>query len=156
MGAGYIISGVLITQKGGSSLMEFGTEGLQDLVEHNSGDEWTKRVILRVSLALNEVAGVAIRFVVIEFVGIPRSIRIGVSASFRKPCHQIIHSYSELTIHLPFSSYMARTLVKQEYKIEVRGGSTKTIDCIFELQFHVPVGPISFMILPVPERFEER
>jgi hypothetical protein len=61
----------LIAQKGRSSLMEFGTEGLQDLVEPNSGDEWTERVILRMLLALNEVAGVAIWFLVLAFVGIP-------------------------------------------------------------------------------------
>jgi hypothetical protein len=70
MGAGSIIAGgVLSAQTGNSSSVEFDFEGLQDLMECNSGEEWTKRVALPMSLALNEVASVAIWFLVMHLLG---------------------------------------------------------------------------------------
>jgi hypothetical protein len=71
MGAGSIINGVLSAQTGGSSSVEFGFEGLQDLMVCTSGEEWTKRVALPMPLTLSEVASVAIQFPFNAFVGIP-------------------------------------------------------------------------------------
>lgn len=51
--------------------MKFGVERLQDLVERNSGgEEWTERVTLHMSFALNKLAGAAMRFLIIAFVKI--------------------------------------------------------------------------------------
>jgi hypothetical protein len=51
---------------------------------------------------------------------------------------------------------MARPLVKREQEIEVRECGMKTVNYIFKLEFHISVGPVPFLILPVPKRLEER
>jgi hypothetical protein len=69
---------------------------------------------------------------------------------------------AELNVHIlsrqsiiPFLP-MARTLVEEEQEVEVREGHTKTVDCIFELEFHMTVCPVAFMVLPISERLQER
>jgi hypothetical protein len=51
---------------------------------------------------------------------------------------------------------MARTLVEEEQEVKVREGRTKTVDYISELEFPMMVCPVAFMVLPIPERLEER